>query len=122
MKNLITAAKGGGWCVRFSSEKDEGLECSYKTHDVSYLAISQSYQLQKGRGSNTAFTYLEIFKDKEAMALTAVAWKYFSTLALSGSAMMLRRPEAYKIFQLFINIFLFVSHTDCWLISLDNTG
>ena len=55
-------------------------------------------------GGATQLSHLEIFKDKEAMALTAVAWKYFSILALSGSVMMLRSPEAYQIFQLFISI------------------
>lgn len=90
-----------------SSENDKGLEGSYETYDGPYLAISQSSQLQKGRESNTAFTCLEIFKGKEGMTLTTVARKYFSILALSESVMMVRRPESYLIFQLFINNLIF---------------
>lgn len=103
--NLKQASRGAS-ALCASSEKDMGLEGLYETYDVSHLAISQSCQLQKERGSNAAFTRLEVFKGKAAMVLAAAAWKYFSILALSGSTTVLRRPEAYQIFQLFINFFV----------------
>lgn len=54
MKKLITAAKSEGQIL---VQERKRLKGSYETHDVSYLAISQSSQQQKGGRNVTAFTF-----------------------------------------------------------------